>query len=302
MTQRPHSSQQRRGRGPASRRRGARSASPASRSASSRCTSLDDTFLQPQPGHVGRRPPRRAASSRSSLLVAAAVALPAAPRRRARARSRSLAGFLGAPRRHARPATTRGGRPVGRRLHRPARRSPRACCCVGLGAVTLWRSRRLDDGRVVALPAPGAHRRRRVSSSRSVILFPFALGYVHHARRPRRYVPTADLGAPYEDVSFTTSDGLRLQGWYIRVAERRRGDLVPRPRGLAEARARCSPTTATACCSSTAAARARARATRNLFGWQRRAGHPRRGRVPAAPARRRPASGSAASASRSAAR
>jgi hypothetical protein len=28
-------------------------------------------------------------------------------------------------------------------------------------------------------------------------------------------VPKADLGAPYEDVSFTTSDGLRLKGWYI---------------------------------------------------------------------------------------
>ena len=28
-------------------------------------------------------------------------------------------------------------------------------------------------------------------------------------------MPAADLGAPYEDVEFTTSDGLRLKGWYI---------------------------------------------------------------------------------------
>jgi dienelactone hydrolase len=29
-------------------------------------------------------------------------------------------------------------------------------------------------------------------------------------------VPAANLGAPYEDVAFTTSDGLTLKGWYIR--------------------------------------------------------------------------------------
>ena len=37
---------------------------------------------------------------------------------------------------------------------------------------------------------------------------------VTHALRAE--VPPADLGAPYEDVAFTTSDGLRLEGWYIR--------------------------------------------------------------------------------------
>jgi fermentation-respiration switch protein FrsA (DUF1100 family) len=31
----------------------------------------------------------------------------------------------------------------------------------------------------------------------------------------RQYVPTADLGTAYENVAFTTSDGLRLEGWYI---------------------------------------------------------------------------------------
>ena len=29
-------------------------------------------------------------------------------------------------------------------------------------------------------------------------------------------MPAADLGAPYEKVEFTTDDGLRLEGWYIR--------------------------------------------------------------------------------------
>ena len=45
-------------------------------------------------------------------------------------------------------------------------------------------------------------------------LFPFSIGYVvTHASRA--HVPPADLGAAYENVAFTTSDGLRLKGWYI---------------------------------------------------------------------------------------
>ena len=36
---------------------------------------------------------------------------------------------------------------------------------------------------------------------------------VTHAARA--YVPTPELGTAYEDVSFTTSDGLRLEGWYV---------------------------------------------------------------------------------------
>ena len=48
----------------------------------------------------------------------------------------------------------------------------------------------------------------------AVVLFPVAVAYVvtHTARTQ---VPAADLGAPYRDVEFTTSDGLRLKGWYV---------------------------------------------------------------------------------------
>jgi pimeloyl-ACP methyl ester carboxylesterase len=47
------------------------------------------------------------------------------------------------------------------------------------------------------------------------VLMPFTISYiVTHAARAE--VPTAELGAPYEDVEFTTADGLRLRGWYIR--------------------------------------------------------------------------------------
>jgi len=47
-----------------------------------------------------------------------------------------------------------------------------------------------------------------------VVVFPVAFAYVvtHTARG---FVPAADLGAAHEDVSFTTSDGLELRGWYI---------------------------------------------------------------------------------------
>ena len=46
------------------------------------------------------------------------------------------------------------------------------------------------------------------------VLFPTAIAYVvtHTARAE---VPTPVLGAAHEDVTFTTSDGLKLQGWFV---------------------------------------------------------------------------------------
>ena len=82
-----------------------------------------------------------------------------------------------------------------------------------LGSRTLWRSRRRDDalwwryGRRLLLTAAGAF-------TVFALLFPVALAYVvTHTLRAE--VPTADLGAPHENVSFTTSDGLRLEGWFV---------------------------------------------------------------------------------------
>jgi uncharacterized protein len=85
---------------------------------------------------------------------------------------------------------------------------------IGVGAVTLWRSRRRDDG------LWWRYGRRLLLAACAVVaamafLFPVALAYVvTHASRA--HVPAADLGAAYEDVTFTTSDGLTLKGWYIR--------------------------------------------------------------------------------------
>ena len=47
-----------------------------------------------------------------------------------------------------------------------------------------------------------------------VVVLPFLASYVltHTARV---FVPMDRVGAPHEDVTFTTADGLRLRGWYV---------------------------------------------------------------------------------------
>jgi hypothetical protein len=83
---------------------------------------------------------------------------------------------------------------------------------VGVGLVTLWRSRR--GGSVIRRYL----RRAALAFGAFVVLafglYPLAEAYVvtHSARA---YVPTPQLGTAFEEVSFTTSDGLRLEGWYV---------------------------------------------------------------------------------------
>jgi hypothetical protein len=89
---------------------------------------------------------------------------------------------------------------------------PAGALLVGLGLVTLWRSRR----------GGGAVRRyaRRLGLAVAFlaglffVLYPLAESYViTHAGRA--VVPAPDLGRAFEDVAFTTSDGPRLQGWFV---------------------------------------------------------------------------------------
>jgi hypothetical protein len=84
---------------------------------------------------------------------------------------------------------------------------------LGIGAVTLWRSRRTEHGLLRRLVRRGAIA-VGVLLLAGVVLFPTAIAYVvtHTARAG---VPTPDLGAPYEDVYFRTSDGLMLTGWFV---------------------------------------------------------------------------------------
>jgi dienelactone hydrolase len=91
---------------------------------------------------------------------------------------------------------------------------PAALTLLGLGALDAWRSRRLDDSKAWRYP------RRALVGVLGVVLtylvvqpFLMAYGYTHIARP---HVPTTVLGdADHEEVSFETSDGLTLNGWYV---------------------------------------------------------------------------------------
>ena len=172
---------------------------------------VDDNFLQPNAGtsaadHLvsGLVP--------LALLVSAGIAY-SRVRAGARATIALLAGFFGVlagtEAVHYTRAVGASGDDYSGLLSIPA-----GFLLIGLGAVTLWRSRRTDD-------RPWWRYLRRLllvaGSLLAVfaVLFPFAIGYiVTHAARAT--VPTADLGTAYEDVEFETADGLLLKGWYIR--------------------------------------------------------------------------------------
>jgi dienelactone hydrolase len=84
---------------------------------------------------------------------------------------------------------------------------------IGTGAVVLWRSRRRTPN------LWWRYSRRLLLCVAAVIAFyetavPVGVAYVAtHAARAA--VPEADLGAPHEEATLTTSDGLTLEGWYV---------------------------------------------------------------------------------------
>ncbi|MEN3339269.1 MAG: uncharacterized protein V7647_2945 [Acidobacteriota bacterium] len=90
---------------------------------------------------------------------------------------------------------------------------PAGLLLLAMAAVTLWRSRRLGDSR------RWRYLRRLLLVAASFVVTylavaPFLMTYVltHTARA---FVPVDAIGAAHEDVSFETSDGLRLHGWYV---------------------------------------------------------------------------------------
>jgi hypothetical protein len=170
----------------------------------------DDNFLQPNPGtspvdHLfsGLVP--------LALLAAAAVSYGRA-RTGVRATLAFLVGFFGVLIGTEAAYYTLNGGPSGDDF------SGIVAILAGLlllvvGSTTLWRSRRTDDR-----PIRRYLRRAAFSAGALVlaalVLFPTALAYVvtHTARAE---VPAANLGASYENIAFTTNDGLRLQGWFV---------------------------------------------------------------------------------------
>lgn len=123
---------------------------------------------------------------------------------------------------------------------------------IGLAVAVLWRTRRLDE-------QPAKRYARRFATgvvcliAAFLVLLPAAIAIVatHKARSP---VASVDLGRPYERVTLTTYDGLKLAAWYVPsrngaaiIAFPGRSQPVPTPGR--------SSGTATAYCWSTVAAK-----------------------------------------------
>jgi dienelactone hydrolase len=89
---------------------------------------------------------------------------------------------------------------------------PAGVLLIGLGAVTLWRTRRTEGSLWWRYP------RRVLIGLAAVILAPVVgmLGYGYVTTHVgRAVVPPDHLGVAHENVKFTTADGLELEGWYV---------------------------------------------------------------------------------------
>jgi pimeloyl-ACP methyl ester carboxylesterase len=90
---------------------------------------------------------------------------------------------------------------------------PAGLLLLGLGVVTLWRTRRIEGNRT------WRYTRRLLFGAAGVLVvyalvLPIGLGYVT-THIGRAVVPANKLGVAYENVRFTSSDGLELEGWYV---------------------------------------------------------------------------------------
>jgi uncharacterized protein len=171
---------------------------------------VDDNFLQPEPGvsPVDHLP---GGLTQLALVIAAAWAYPRL-RAGARAALALLFGFFGVVAGIEPVYYTFADRPSGDDFTGFLSLAG-GFVLLGIGIRTLWKSRRTNDSR------RRRYLRRGLLLAGVVVLvptflMPVSIGYfaTHTARA---VVPTPNLGAAHEDVSFTTSDGLRLEGWFI---------------------------------------------------------------------------------------
>jgi uncharacterized protein len=84
---------------------------------------------------------------------------------------------------------------------------------IGVGVTTLWATRRTDDR------LARRYLRRLLLAAGALVatyflFFPVALSYVF-THSARAVVPRAHLGAAFEQVAFTSGDGVTLKGWYV---------------------------------------------------------------------------------------
>jgi uncharacterized protein len=89
--------------------------------------------------------------------------------------------------------------------------APVGIILVGVALVLAWRSRK--PGRLRWLRRGGIAVGSVIAAYWLVLPVGVAILSTH---RPRADVTPVDLGRPYEQVTVTTADGLRLAGWYVR--------------------------------------------------------------------------------------
>ena len=173
---------------------------------------------------------------------------------------------------------------------------PAGLALIGVGLVTLWRSRKLDDRKAWRYTRRGL---LAVAAAIVVnfVLFPLGFSYViTHVMR--QTVPAPTLGADYENVSLHDERRPRAPGLVRALQERCRRDRLPGPKRPAGAHTHARPPRLRR-------PPLRPPRRRPQRGRQqpprlgRRQGHPRRGRVPRRAARTSTPTGSAGSASRS---
>ena len=171
---------------------------------------VDDNFLQPEPGMsaVDHLPGGLA------LLALVAAGAWAYPRVRAGARAAIalLAGFLGVLVGTEAVYFAVADAPSGDDFTGFLSLAG-GFLLLGTGIRTLWRTRRTDDRPLVRYLRRGLVLAGVVLLV-AFVLFPVSIAHVvtHTARAG---VPAPNLGATPEDVSFTTSDGLQLEGWFV---------------------------------------------------------------------------------------
>jgi uncharacterized protein len=172
---------------------------------------VDDSFLQPQPGTSARDHLVSGLGPIALLLGIAAIypRLRAAPRGATAIVLGIFAVAIGAGEAgYYSLATAASGDDYTGLAAIPA-----GLALVGIGATTLWRTRRRDDR------LARRYLRRLLLGlgaivAAYVVLLPLALSYAFtHAARA--VVPRAHLGAAYEHVAFTGAGGLTLKGWYV---------------------------------------------------------------------------------------